>query len=111
MSTLSWIIAVSLAGGALSVLAAAALSIALGAHRISMLISYAIGALLGAAFLEILPHALEHGDKHQTTATVLFGILAFLFWKSWSFGDIAITIIVRRTMPMRQRMTTGAPAC
>ena len=77
MSTLSWIIAVSLAGGVLSVVAAAALSIALGTHRISMLISYAIGALLGAAFLEILPHALEHGDTHRTAATVLFGILAF----------------------------------
>ena len=73
MSTLSWIIAVSLAGGALSVLAAAAVSIAMGTQRISMLISYAIGA----AFLEILPHALEHGDMHRTTATVLFGILAF----------------------------------
>ncbi len=77
MSTLAWIITVSLAGGALSVLAAAALSIALGTHRISMLISYAIGALLGAAFLEILPHALEHGDTHRTAATVLLGILAF----------------------------------
>ncbi len=77
VNTLSWIIAVSLAGGALSVIAAAVLSIALGTHRISMLISYAIGALLGAAFLEILPHALEHGDAHRTTATVLFGILAF----------------------------------
>ena len=76
-----------------------------------MLISYAIGALLGAAFLEILPHALEHGDKHQTTATVLFGILAFLFWKSWSFGGIAITTIARRTMPMPPSMITGAPAC
>lgn len=77
MSTLNWIIAVSLAGGILSVCAAAALSIAVGAHRISMLISYAIGALLGAAFLEIIPHALEHGDPHQLASTILFGILAF----------------------------------
>ncbi|MBI2277124.1 MAG: ZIP family metal transporter [Dechloromonas sp.] len=77
MSTLSWIIAVSIAGGALSVLAAAGLSIALGAHRINVLISYAIGALLGAAFLEILPHALEHGDPHRMAGTVLFGIMIF----------------------------------
>ncbi len=77
MSTLSWIIAVSLAGGALSVLAAAGLSMALGVHRINVLISYAIGALLGAAFLEILPHALEHGDPHRMAATVLFGIMVF----------------------------------
>jgi zinc and cadmium transporter len=62
VSTLSWIIAVSLAGGLLSVCAAAALSVA---------------ALLGAAFLEIIPHALEHGNPHNLAATLLFGILAF----------------------------------
>ena len=77
MSTLSWIIAVSLAGGVLSVCAAAALSIAVGTQRVNMLISYAIGALLGAAFLEIIPHALEHGEPHKMAATLLFGILAF----------------------------------
>ncbi len=77
MSTFSWIIAVSLAGGLLSVLAAAALSVAVGAQRISMLISYAIGALLGAAFLEILPEALEKGEPHRMAGTVLFGIMVF----------------------------------
>ncbi|MBL8418483.1 MAG: ZIP family metal transporter [Dechloromonas sp.] len=77
MSTLSWIVAVALAGGILSVTAAAALSMAVGTHRVNMLISYAIGALLGAAFLEILPHALEHGQPQRMAATVLFGILAF----------------------------------
>ncbi|QRM19609.1 ZIP family metal transporter [Dechloromonas sp. TW-R-39-2] len=77
MSTLSWIIVVSLAGGALSVLAAAAMTFAAGTNRVNVLISYAIGALLGAAFLEILPHALEHGEPHRMAATVLFGILAF----------------------------------
>ena len=77
MTTLSWIIAVSLAGGVLSVVAAAAVSVSLGAHRVNILISYAIGALLGAAFLEILPHALEHGEPHSMAATVLFGIMVF----------------------------------
>ncbi len=77
MSTLSWIIAVSLAGGLLSVVAATGLSLTLGAHRVNVLISYAIGALLGAAFLEILPHALEHGEPHHMAGTILFGILAF----------------------------------
>ena len=28
-------------------------------HWVPVLISYAIGALLGAAFLEVLPHAIE----------------------------------------------------
>jgi zinc and cadmium transporter len=77
VSTLTWIIAVALAGGILSVTVAAALTVAVGTHRINVLISYAIGALLGAAFLEILPHALERGDPHRMAATVLFGILAF----------------------------------
>ena len=57
--------------------AAAALTAAVGIQRGNVLISYAIGALLGAAFLEILPHALEHGDVHRMTSTVLFGILVF----------------------------------
>jgi zinc and cadmium transporter len=61
----------------LSVLAAAAVGVTLGASRVNILISYAIGALLGAAFLEILPHALEHGEPHKMAATVLFGIMAF----------------------------------
>lgn len=77
MTTLSWIIAVSLAGGVLSVVAAAVVGMSLGANRVNILISYAIGALLGAAFLEILPHALEHGDPHRMAATVLFGIMFF----------------------------------
>ncbi|MDP3538895.1 MAG: ZIP family metal transporter [Azonexus sp.] len=77
MSTLAWIITVSLAGGILSVAAAAALGAAMGAQRINVLISYAIGALLGAAFLEILPHAFEHGDTRRMAATVLFGIMVF----------------------------------
>lgn len=78
MSTLSWIILFSLLGGTLSVFAAATLSFAISAARISLLISYAIGALLGAVFLEILPHALEHsGNVHQMAATILVGILIF----------------------------------
>ncbi|MEY2632496.1 MAG: hypothetical protein RIR00_1150, partial [Pseudomonadota bacterium] len=45
--------------------------------RVGILISYAIGALLGAVFLEVLPHALEKGDPHTTASTVLAGILLF----------------------------------
>lgn len=77
MSTLAWIIVATLAGGILSVLAAAAVTFRVSVASVSLFISYAIGALLGAVFLEILPHAMEHGDTHRTTATILFGILAF----------------------------------
>ncbi|AJP48629.1 ZIP zinc transporter [Rugosibacter aromaticivorans] len=78
MSVLSWIVAMSLTGGALSVLAAAVFALKAKAHWVSHLISYAIGALLGAAFLEVLPHAITaNGDAVGTTATVLGGILIF----------------------------------
>jgi zinc and cadmium transporter len=78
MSVLNWIISMSLAGGVLSVLAAAFFSFKAKPHWVTHLISYAIGALLGAAFLEVLPHAITaRGDATVTTATVLGGILIF----------------------------------
>jgi zinc and cadmium transporter len=78
MSTLAWIIVASLAGAVLSVAGAAAFALRLSPARIPMLISYAIGALLGAVFLEILPHALEQARNiHVLTAVILAGILAF----------------------------------
>jgi zinc and cadmium transporter len=41
-------------------------------------VSLAVGTLLGAAFLEIIPHAYElSGDLHQISLIVLIGILVF----------------------------------
>lgn len=78
MSTLAWIIASSIAGALLSVLGAAAFALRVSPARIPMLISYAIGALLGAVFLEILPHALEQAaNVHLLTGLILAGILLF----------------------------------
>lgn len=77
LSTLGWIIVASLFGGALSVLCAAAFALTARAAWIPALISYAIGALLGAAFLEILPHAFENESASVVAATVLAGILGF----------------------------------
>ena len=42
-----------------------------------MLVSFAIGALLGAAFLEVIPHAFEKGDPHEAAGAILGGIFAF----------------------------------
>jgi zinc and cadmium transporter len=76
--TLVYISAASLIGGLLSVGLAALVSFATRAHWVSSLISFAIGALLGAAFLEVLPHAFGNSTNIQgTAATVLGGILAF----------------------------------
>jgi zinc and cadmium transporter len=78
MHTLAWIITASLFGGMLSVLAAALFAFTARAAWVPMLVSYAIGALLGAVFLEILPHAFELTKNIQNlAATVLAGILLF----------------------------------
>lgn len=78
MSTLAWIIGASLLGGILSVVCAAFLAFKVRSAWIPMLISYAIGALLGAVFLEILPHAFNEASSAESmAATVLFGILLF----------------------------------
>jgi len=78
MTTLTWILGMGLAGGLVSVLAAALLTRFISANAVSALISYAIGAMLGAVFLDILPHAFEHAsDIHGLTGTVLGGILGF----------------------------------
>jgi zinc and cadmium transporter len=78
MPVLAWIIVATLAGGILSVVAAAAFALSARPAQVSMLISYAIGTLLGAAFLEILPHAFELSPSaERVSTTVLVGILLF----------------------------------
>lgn len=78
MSTLAWITLASVAGGVLSVALAAVFALAARASWIPSLVSFAIGALLGAAFLEILPSAFETAKNfHSLAATVLAGILGF----------------------------------
>jgi zinc and cadmium transporter len=74
--TLGWIVVVSVAGGTLSA-GAAAFSLMLRATWVPMLISFAIGTLLGAAFLEVIPHAFERGDPHEAAIAILGGIFAF----------------------------------
>lgn len=76
MSALTWIVIASIAGGVLSA-GAAAVALFLRASWVSTLVSFAIGALLGAAFLEVIPHAFEHGESHTVAGSILFGILAF----------------------------------
>ncbi|MGD2076537.1 MAG: ZIP family metal transporter [Gammaproteobacteria bacterium] len=83
MSLLGWILLFSLLGGILSVLAAAVFLLLPQRLRSRLLphaISFAIGALLGAALLGLLPHALEGvggTDFHGITGTVLLGLFGF----------------------------------
>lgn len=99
MSLLVWIVLFSLVGGVLSVIAAAAFLVIPHAIRERLLpysISFAIGALLGAAFLAVLPHAMENAQQigvHKISATILIGLLFFfmleklVLWRHCHFGD------------------------
>ncbi len=78
MTALYWIVAASLLGSVLSVSAAALIGLRARAQHIPMLISFAIGALLTAAFVDVLPHAIEAaGEAEKATSIVLAGILGF----------------------------------
>jgi len=74
--TLGWIVAASFAGGALSV-GFASFSLLLRAAWVSMLVSYAIGALLGAAFLGVIPEAFRAGEPQTAAVSILGGIFGF----------------------------------
>ena len=93
--TLGWIVAASVAGGTLSAGLAAG-SLYLRASWIPMLVSFAIGALLGAAFLEIIPHAFEKGDPQHVASAILGGIFAFfvleklLIWRHCHTEDCEV---------------------
>ena len=83
MTTLLWIILFCLLGGVLSVMSAA-IFLVLPEHTrerlMPHLISFAIGAMLGAAFLALLPHAMlspSVTDIHSVTLAVLLGLLLF----------------------------------
>lgn len=82
MSVLAWVILFTALGGALSALSAGVFLLlpqTLRSRLLAPLISFAVGALLGAAFLALLPHALEEAasDTNGILVTVLFGLLLF----------------------------------
>ncbi|NOX91671.1 MAG: ZIP family metal transporter [Gammaproteobacteria bacterium] len=83
MNLLSWIIIFSLLGGLLSVMVAASFLLlpeSLRKTLVPHLVSFAIGSLLGAAFLGLLPHALagpDVEDFHAIFLAVLLGLLSF----------------------------------
>jgi zinc and cadmium transporter len=69
--------------GVLSALAASSFLLMRPAHRTRLLprlVAFATGTLLGAAFLGLIPHALEGsgaGSAHRVGAVLLLGILSF----------------------------------
>lgn len=83
MELLLWIIGFSLIGGLLSVTVASSfLLLSANARNVAVphLVSFAIGSLLGASFLGLIPHAMEHEyavDPHNIGLTLLLGLLTF----------------------------------
>src|SRR5690554_3128880 len=83
MDLLIWVIIFSILGGVLSVAVASSFLLLPANTRqyaVPHLVSFAIGALLGASFLGLLPHAIEHDyavDPHQLGLTLLIGLLSF----------------------------------
>lgn len=83
MPLLSWIVLFCLVGGALSAVAAAVFLLLPEQRRVRVLphlVSFATGALLGAAFLALLPHAVAHAeapDFHLLGLAVLSGLVGF----------------------------------
>jgi zinc and cadmium transporter len=83
MHLLTWIVLFTAIGGALSALAASAFLVVsdqVRARVLPHLVSFATGALLSAALLGLLPHAIESAglsDAHKVGATLLGGLLLF----------------------------------
>ena len=83
MHLLVWILLFSLLGSVLSLLAAATFLLLPERQRTAVLphfVSFAVGALLGAAFLALLPHALAAPsvhDYHRLMLAVLLALLTF----------------------------------
>jgi zinc and cadmium transporter len=88
------IVLACVAGSVVSLAIAGFAAFRVKAHWIPTFVSFAVGALLGAAFLDILPHIFEE-TKHpaRAAAFILAGLLAFfvleklLLWRHHHHGD------------------------
>ena len=92
--TLLWILCATVAGAALSILAAALLSFTALSTMVPRMVSYAVGAMLGVAFLDLLPQAFRQASSAEALfATTLAGLLAFFLlekaalWRHHQHGE------------------------
>ena len=75
---LFWIVGTCLAGAFLSLLLAFIFFKKANVNIVTNMVSLSVGTMLGAVFLEILPHALDQAtDSHDTMFIVLIGLLVF----------------------------------
>lgn len=92
--TLAYIAIACGVGALVSLALAAAISTRVRSRWISTLVSYAVGAMLGAAFLDIIPELFERThNTGRTAAFILLGLLAFfvleklLIWRHHHHGE------------------------
>jgi zinc and cadmium transporter len=102
MPVLAYILIACLLGTVLSLAIAAIVAFRIQARWIPTLVSFAVGALLGASFLDVIPHLFEvTKTPGRTAAFILFGILAFfvleklLLWRHHHHFDDQENIEVR----------------
>jgi zinc and cadmium transporter len=79
MSTLAVILIATAAGSVLSLALAAVLALTARPSWVPVLVSYAIGALLGASLLEVLPEAVKMGGDIEVVAQALLGGILLFF--------------------------------
>ena len=78
MNLLAQIVAASLLGGILSMVAAALLTFGLPRHWLSRMVSFSTGVLLATALLDLLPEVLEAGlAAYSMFSYLLAGLLGF----------------------------------
>jgi zinc and cadmium transporter len=94
MPTLANILVACIGGSLLSLAIAAVVAFRVRARWIPTLVSFAVGALLGAVFLDILPHVFETTKNPSRAASfILFGIIVFflleklLLWRHHHHPD------------------------
>jgi zinc and cadmium transporter len=86
MPIIAWVVIFSLLGSLGVVLGAGVLLLSEEERRrrlLPSLVSYAVGTLLGAAFLGMLPRALEGGHRRAVLSTTLFGLVLFFILEKW----------------------------
>ena len=78
MPVLAQILVVCITGSALSLALAATIAFRVQMRWVPTLVAYAVGALLGAVFIDILPHLFEESRKPaRIAAFILVGLLIF----------------------------------
>jgi len=91
---LLYIIAATLLGGVLSLAAAGVVALTLLSRWLNHMVSFAVGALLAVAFLDVLPEALHRGSSNEAMLAVLLAglLLFFLLEKAalWRHSHVGV---------------------